>query len=187
MPIALDARLDMTQIRALQRGPFSRALNRAARKASSTALRDMKAEANKRVRARKELKKKIIQRALVLQRARSRDIDDMEWGIHVRRNVVRVADYPHRQTRKGVTARINKGQRTLIRGAFKATMKSGHEGVFRRRGVGRLPIDELVASRPVDALLHDGEAEGVLIRGRNGFDKALERLLLLEMEKERGQ
>jgi len=34
-------------------------------------------------------------------------------------------------------------QRVLIRSAFTATMSSGHQGVFKRKGSDRLPISEL--------------------------------------------
>jgi len=46
-----------------------------------------------------------------------------------------------RQTKRGVSYRIKRGGgRKKIAGAFKATMDSGHEGVFVRRGAKRLPI-----------------------------------------------
>lgn len=57
-----------------------------------------------------------------------------------------------RQTRRGVTVMVRRGERKLVRGAFVATMKSGHTGVFARGRYGpggfqpakpRLPITEL--------------------------------------------
>lgn len=48
-----------------------------------------------------------------------------------------------RKTKKGVTVGIEKGgKRTFRKSAFLATMKSGHEGVFRRLEKPRLPIKE---------------------------------------------
>lgn len=47
-----------------------------------------------------------------------------------------------RQTRQGVTANLPGGAGRYP-GAFLATMRSGHLGVFRRRGAERLPIREL--------------------------------------------
>jgi hypothetical protein len=47
-----------------------------------------------------------------------------------------------RQTRSGVTARLPGGAGQYP-GAFIATMRSGHTGVFKRRASGRLPISEL--------------------------------------------
>ncbi|MGD1956349.1 MAG: phage tail protein [Sphingomonadales bacterium] len=47
-----------------------------------------------------------------------------------------------RQTKKGVTAKAW-GKRRLYRGAFVATMRSGHTGAFVREGRKRLPIREM--------------------------------------------
>ena len=72
-----------------------------------------------------------------------------------------------------------------LKSAFVAAMRSGHRGVFVRRGAKRLPIRELLGSRPVDALLHEGEVDGVLRRGRESFAKTYRRVLPLEMAKRR--
>ena len=47
-----------------------------------------------------------------------------------------------RPIRAGVSVAIVKGKRTLIKGGFITTMKSGHRGVFMRAGRQRLPIVE---------------------------------------------
>jgi hypothetical protein len=65
-------------------------------------------------------------------------------------------------------------------------MRSGHRGVWVRQGAERLPIRELLGSRPVDALLHEGEAEAVSERGRRAFDATIRRVLPIELEKGRG-
>jgi hypothetical protein len=91
--------------------------------------------------------------------------------------------YPNRQTKKGVRVEVNRGKPTLVKGSFKATMKSGHKGIFRRRGSARLPIEELRGSRPVDALLHKGEADGVAARGGKSFSETFARVLPLEIGK----
>lgn len=52
-----------------------------------------------------------------------------------------LADFKARQTRRGVSADTG-GGRKVYPGTFLATMKSGHLGVFARRGKARLPIDE---------------------------------------------
>ena len=66
---------------------------------------------------------------------------------------------------------------------FVATMTSGHEGVFRRKGKARLPIEELRGSRRVDALLHEGEAQGVAERGGKSFGETFTRVLPVEIGK----
>jgi hypothetical protein len=55
--------------------------------------------------------------------------------------------------------------------------------VFKRRGKARLPIEELRGSRPVDALLHKGEADGVAERGGRSFGETFLRVLPLEIGK----
>jgi hypothetical protein len=51
-------------------------------------------------------------------------------------------DFRARQTRTGVSYRLPGGRNT-VPGGFIQTMRSGHRGVFKRRGRPRLPIDEL--------------------------------------------
>ena len=161
------------------------AMGRAAKKAGATAVRDMRAEATKRIRSRKRLKVGIIRKAIALRKPKGgMSILEMGWGLDVRGTVVPLIAYPHRQTRKGVSVAVNVGKRTMVQGAFIATMpKSGHKGIWRRAGKSRLPIVELYGSRPVDALLHKGESESVLERGKDSFTNAFERLLPIELEK----
>lgn len=67
--------------------------------------------------------------------------------------------YPHSAV-AGRTGKRGMGPRSMG-----GVAKSGHVGIFRRRGAARLPIEELLGSRPVDALLHEGEADAVAARG----------------------
>lgn len=198
MSIRLGVHVDSRELAALGDKRLRGAFVRAMQKAGSTALRDMKSEANKRVRARKRIKVKFISRSFHLRRPRGSGnvIDGKEWALDVRGNRVSLTAYPHRQTKipkgpqsrrskrpGGVSVEVNRGKRTLIKGAFIATMKSGHQGVWIRQGAGRLPIRELLASRPVDALLHKGEAEGVSERGGRSFGATFTRLLPMELDK----
>jgi hypothetical protein len=183
MSIDVDVKWDKSGIAALETGPLKRALVRALKKAGATALRDMRSEASKRIRARKRIRPRYITRALTLRRARGGDVAAMSWALDVDGAPVPLVAYPHRQTRKGVSVEVNKGKRTLVKGSFVATMKSGHKGVFRRRGDARLPIDELRGSRPVDALLHKGEADAVADRGGQSFAATFVRVLPLEIGK----
>lgn len=182
MAVQLDVKIDKVGI-ALETGRFKRAAVRVAKKAGSTALRDMRAEATKRVRSRKRIQGKYIRRALSIHRPKGSDLESLSWTLAVSGEPVPLVAYPHRQTKKGVSVTVNRGKRTLVKGAFLATLKSGHEGVFRRRGKARLPIDELRGSRPVDALLHRGEAEAVARRGRRSFAATFSRLFAVEKAK----
>lgn len=181
MPVGIEAKWDRSGIAALETGPMKGALRRALRKAGATALRDMKSEASKRIRSRKRIKGRYVTRALTMRRAKGSDIADLEWALDISGEPVPLVAYPHRQARKGVSVEVNRGKRTLIAGSFVATMRSGHKGVFRRRGKARLPIEELRGSRPVDALLHKGEAAGVAARGGRSFSETFARVLPLEV------
>lgn len=183
MTVSISVKWDRGEMAALETGPFKTAVRRALSKAGATALRDMRSETTKRIRARKKIKPSYIRRALTLRRAKGGDIADLEWAVDVSGEAVPLVAYPHRQTKKGVKVEVNRGKRTLLKGAFVATMKSGHVGVFRRRGKARLPIDELRGSRPVDALMHEGEADAVAARGGASFGATFARLLPIEIAK----
>jgi hypothetical protein len=94
-----------------------------------------------------------------------------------------LAKYPARQTKRGVSVLVNKGKRKLVRGAFLATMKSGHTGVFRREGKQRLPIKHALSSRVSDVFHDAGRAEGVTRRGALVLSGAFRRLFPIEMAK----
>lgn len=183
MSLRLDVKIEKSGLLALEPGPMRRAVVRALRKAGSTALRDMRGEASKRIRARKRIQPKYIRRALKLQRAKGSDIATMSWAVVVSGEPVPLVAYPHRQLRGGVSVEVNRGKRTLVKHAFVAKMRSGHEGIFRRRGKARLPIDELGGSRPIDALLHQGEAQAVAARGYKSFGDTFRRVLPGEIKK----
>lgn len=209
MPLTVD--WDSEELAALHPGRIMPAIARAARKAGATALRDMRSEASKRVRKRKRLKAGLVSKAIVLRRPRGKDIDGGEWALDVRGTPVPLTAYPVRQTKRalsfrarkrqagrvgGVSVEVNRGKRTLIKGAFLATvMRSGglggsavgahggHRNVFVREGKERLPIRKILGSRPVDALLHKGEAEGVQERGGRSFHATFTRVLPMELAK----
>lgn len=179
MSVAITAKWD----RSVLALPDKKAVKRALRKAGATALRDMRAEASKRIKARKRIKGRYITRAMSLRRPKGGNLDRWVWAVELDGDPVPLVAYPHRQTRKGVSVEVNRGKRTLVAGSFVATMKSGHKGVFRRQGKERLPIEELRGSRPVDALLHKGEADAVAERGGRSLTVTFARLLPLEIGK----
>lgn len=196
----VEVEWDKRQIAALATGPLKAALRRALSKAGSTALRDMRSEATKRIRARKRIKPRYIREALSLAKTGG-DISTLSWALKVSGKPVPLIAYPHKvvggraatrsgrgkagpKSRGGVIVEVNVGKQTLIRGAFVQTMpNSGHVGIFKRRGPKRTPIDELLGSRPVDALLHRGEADAVAERGGRSFAATFERVLPMEIGK----
>jgi hypothetical protein len=106
---------------------------------------------------------RIVKEVRTLYRLRAKDIRDritirrasgteLEVRIRASGNRLPLVSFDPRQVgsktsrrgteRGGVSVNI-KGSRKLIKGAFIATMSNGHRGVYQRRGLGRLPIDEL--------------------------------------------
>jgi hypothetical protein len=183
MPVGISVQWDKAGLASIEPGQFKRAMLRAVRKAGATALRDMRSESSKRIRARKRISPKYIGRAITLRRAIGSDVAAMQWSIQFSGDPVPLVAYPHRQTDKGVSVEVNVGKRTVVAGSFEATMRSGHEGIFRRAGRTRLPINELLGSRPVDAMLHEGEAQAVADRGGKSLADTYARLLPLELAK----
>lgn len=183
MTVAVELKPDKI-LRDLPRS-WKKAATRAMRKAGSTALRDMRRTASKRVREQKRLKRSPVSKALVRRGTRSRSLDKLSWTLGVTGKPVSLSEYPHRQTRKGVSVTINRGKRTKIRSAFVAQFRSGKRAIAKRRGAARLPVDALLGSRPVDALLKRGEAQTVARRGRDTIDMRFLPLLRLELKKAR--
>ena len=179
----LTAEIDSKQLHRIKKMVSAKVFAKAIKRAGSTSLRDMRSEASKRIRKRKRLKVKQVKRALHIRKPSGFELRNIRWSLDISGERTRLSDYPHRQIRRGVSVSVNKGKRTIISGAFVATLRSGHEGVFIRRGPRRLPIRELLGSRPVDALLHEGEAAGVAQRGADSFGKTAIRLLDIELSK----
>jgi hypothetical protein len=167
------------QLAALNPADMKRVVSQVVSKAGSTALRDMRSEASKRVRAMKRIMGKYISRAITMRRPTA---GDRSFALDISGAPIPLVAYPYRQTKQGVSVEVNRGKRTLVKGSFVATLKSGHEGIFQRIGKARLPIKELLGSRPVDALLHRGEAAAVAERGSKSFQDTFKRLLPLAIQ-----
>ena len=185
MPIRIKAEFDSRELAALKPKRLEAAMRRIVKRANATALRDMVSESSKRVRARKRIKVRDVKPTLHKRKARTRGsgIGSSTIAIDVSGAPMNLVKYPHRQIRRGVSYAVNKGKRSLKRSAFIATMPNGHMGIFIRKGDTRLKIRELLGSRPVDALLHDGEAEAVQARGLRSFEATVARLIKRELSK----
>ena len=110
---------------------MSRALNRTGTEARTKVSR---------VFSRKlGLKVKDIRERVTLTRASYRNWRSV---VKISRKRIPLIRFGARETNKGITYK-KAGERVLIRHAFKATMKSGHTGVFKRKLSARLPISEL--------------------------------------------
>lgn len=166
-------------------GALQRAITRAVSKAGGDAIRKMRTEGGKRVRNRKRFKAARVRRATPLRFPRgSRTLDQLEWRMDVSGREVPLVDFPNpRQTRKGASVGVNTGKRTLVKGAFLATMKSGHTGIFRREGKARLPIKELFSTRVSDVFRDADMVPALFTKAQTVFSATFTRLLPLELAK----
>lgn len=162
----------------LQLGPqVERSMVQAAGKAGTSALRAMRAELNRVVRERKRIKLKAIRRVVRVRRRKSKSLRDLRWTMRVRAKRIPLHGYPHRRVKAGISVEINRGQRSLVRGGFLATMRSGHRGIFLRRGKKRLPIDEQFGSTVVHAVSRRVDQRRILRAGQKTFEKRFRALV----------
>lgn len=120
---------------ALKRNAIAAALNRVADMARTAASRE--------IREVYRIKARDVSSAIKVYRASGRSTSLEARVVAKGRHSLPLVDFAARQTKKGVTVSIKKrGGRKLFPGAFIATMKSGHTGVFTRGNKGRLPIKE---------------------------------------------
>lgn len=143
---------------------IARAFQQATVSTINKTMRKARVAASKEIRKIYNIKAKDIKKALVITRANRNKMyaDHIVTG---RRLLL--SYFAPRQTKKGVTIRIKKSSgRKVVKGAFEATMKTGHKGVFKRKGKSRLPIRELTTlDLPT---MYD-------IRAEDTFDKTVSR------------
>jgi hypothetical protein len=82
---------------------------------------------------------KTVKASLSIERARA---DHLTGALVARGKPLKMIEFRPRETRNGVQVRIG-GKVETYRRAFIATMRTGHTGVFERKGRERLPIREL--------------------------------------------
>lgn len=161
-----------------------RQLLSAVRRAGSEAVRAMRAESSRQVRARKRFKVAKVNGALPLDfPSSSAPLDRLVWRMRVSGEAMPLGTFPTRQTKRGVMVSVNKGASKLFPGAFIATMRSGHKGVFYRTGKARLPIDEAFSTRVSDVFQNEGLIEAIQTHTQTVFARAIARLLPQELKK----
>jgi len=110
-------------------------------------------------------------------------------------------EFSARQTKAGVSVQVKKkNPRSVIKGAFIQTLKSGHKGVFWREWHGakgpvkkiaygklpkkyRLPMKQLFGSRIPDILGDDPVMNAVLAKADDRIHKAVDKELNYELSK----
>lgn len=136
----LDLRVDAARLEGLLRnsGLAQDAINRGMRRAVAKTALWARAQAARAIRADEGIAYRAIRRRLRAYAQNPQRMSLKVWLGLWRMAVTALGRA--RQTRSGVSV----GRRRYP-GAFLATMKSGHEGIFQRRGKTRLPIEEVMA------------------------------------------
>jgi hypothetical protein len=179
----LEVEWDMSEVEKLRNAGFEKAVTRTAKKAGRDSIRALKSAAVRSIRFRKRIRLRKINDSLPTSTRGGNDLESLEWRMDVSGDPIPLVDFPHRQTAQGVTVAVNANSRKLIKSAFVATLKSGHEGVFRRRGKARLPIDELFSTKVLDLFNDDGMIPAISERARVAWETTWFRVLPLELAK----
>jgi hypothetical protein len=162
---AADVLKDMP---ALQRKAMVLALNRTAQQAQTEGVRA--------IRANYQFKTQTIKGTLSIFRATN---GRLQATIQSKGRRIGLIEFQARQTKAGVTVRVGKS-RKLLKGAFIATMRNGHQGVFMRRGSRRLPINEKVTIAVPEAFVSRAVAARMTAKANEvlprRFDHELTRL-----------
>ena len=188
MAFKFKASFDKRELAAISGKNIRKGMSRAMVRAKATSLRTMKSETKKRVRRRKAIKVKDVDKSLKVEDNKQRDIKDMAWGIRISGRPRTLMQYSPRPIKKGgISVMVNRGKRTKLPHAFIAATNRrgqvGQMGIFQRKNPFTRKIRMLLGSRPVDAMLHKGEADGVREAGRKAFIKTAQRNLKLELDK----
>lgn len=126
-----DVKKVFKEIRTEMRDTVSKPLNKAARDAVKNAVKEVTKDFNI---TQKELRKRIS-----IKNATTRN---PVVEVTLSRKPIALAKFGAKQLKKGVKASVKKGNRKLYEKTFLAKMKSGHIGVFKRKGKEKLPIKE---------------------------------------------
>lgn len=185
MGAIVDFEWDSRDLALWRGGKVEAALARAARLAGNQAIKVAKTSTIAYVRSKKFLREHDVAKALPLVMPGRKDaLANLVWTEKVSGAPMPVSKFPNIQTKTGVSVRINVGAGTKrIRSAFRATLGSGHLGVFRRKGKARLPIAELWTSRISDVMQDPGAVDGVQGQALQRFQTAFQRGLARELAK----
>lgn len=172
-----------------QLGPATkRAIETATKRASASSARRMRVEASREVRKKKAVKLSMAKKRIIIIRR-----GDDSHIVRVDGSALPIGSFKMRQLVKGVKFQANKGAWSTYRGAFIATMKSGHRGAFKRgktekspraryrsQASGKmnrkhLPIKELYTSGLSATFKDSGPRNVVMNAGRLEFEKTFVR------------
>lgn len=157
--IRVESREVQRQLKRLSNGDFKKVMRRAVNRT----VRSARAEASRQIRSEVKLRARDLKRYLKVKAARG---SDGVAFLRIEGKPVPLILYGGRERRvkgrRGASVAV-RGRRKIVRGGFIATTKSGHRGIFRRKkGAGRLPIEELQGPAPVQVI--DDEKRIRLVR-----------------------
>lgn len=176
-----------------------KALTRAVTKAGGDAIRTLRTESVRQVRMVKRIKAGAVRKALPTYFPKGRTLDELEWVMRASGKAIPLSAFKYTEVKRkligrkgrkeiarggGVRVALNTtGAKTFISGAFVAKMKSGHVGIFRRRGPGRLPIDEAFGPTVAVLFKNVGFVSTVFGAASRKFGESFNRLLPIELGK----
>lgn len=130
--IQIEAKAELAKLGYLFSDIKDTAVSSAFLKSVNRALTTGRKEASQQFTAVYKLKSSEVKdRMIELKASRSRNINDMSAALVISNRPVPLILYKARQTKAGVKVNI-RGNGQLVKGAFVATMKSGHTGVYTR-------------------------------------------------------
>ena len=131
MSLSVDVRFDSAQATRLLRALSRRGVHDATVRALNKAANQTKTQASKSIRAKRALKAGVVNEQLKVTKAARK----AEAAVVATGAPIPLRDYGARQTARGVTFRVNRGKRSLLKGAF--IVQSIGQHVFTRSGPKR--------------------------------------------------
>lgn len=161
-----------------------RAVFQALKKAGGDALRRLRAETKRQVRARVAIRAGYLAAsALPLRFATGRRVDELVWVMRVSGKEVPLGEYPRRATKKGVSVEVQRGRRVLLKKAFLARAKSGRQSVFLRPSKFRYPMGHRLGLSAADTMADGKIPAAALGEAGKVLGAGFERLFPLELAK----
>jgi len=126
--IRFDTILARGDIQALTRKLSSKNVNKATASAMNRSVSSGRTKASAIIRAEYRIKKRDLDKNMGTSKAGAKHL---KATLYAHGSPLALGNFGFTKVKKGVKVRV-KGKATLIPGAFVATMKSGHKGVFAR-------------------------------------------------------
>lgn len=184
MAITLDLKWDASQL--VTGDEVSKSTLKSLRNAGDRAARKVVTDAVKYVQSRKRLKSTFIRKGIRIsdRPGASASLDNLVWGLVISGKAIPLSQYgvtafaASRKGEGGTKIRINPGKVTKLKGAFVQTLKSGHVGVFVRKGKEKFPIKQLMSMPLSEVIGHDPSAvDNLLAPARESMTAAFQQAM----------